>query len=205
MNNQENITPVTLIPVLELDIKTFHPPGHSEEGLFVSKYQKLSKIGNYIESPDGWFIPLTLLREDLAVFSQYLLLETAHIGELTICGGFQIWFGDEYIPSVSPGTSFRFAMQLADWMIKKEREVKQEIFINNDSYLTFYIKGDELTISIPDEQDREIKTALLDFLQQCEYAKRVTVEFAKAMESLIEKSSNCAITSSDVRFQFGLS
>ena len=90
MNNQKNIAPVTLIPVIELDIKAFHPPGHSEEGLFASKYQKLCKIENYIESPDGWFIPLTLLREDLAVFSKYLLLETAHNGEFTICGGFQI-------------------------------------------------------------------------------------------------------------------
>ena len=82
--------------------------------------------------------------------------------------------------------------------------MKQAISIDNDNHLTFCIKGDELTISIPHEQDREIKTALLDFFQQCEYAKRVTVEFAKAMESLIEKHSNCKITSLDVGFQFGL-
>jgi len=205
MDNQEqDKLIIEVIPVIEVDIKSYDLKSKSKEGLFASKYLELGKTGKFLESPDGWFFPLDNLLKDIQSYANFLLLENSKDEEFEICGGFQILIDGELIPSVSIGSSFLFAMNIANWVVNQEKDKSQIFNIDNDKTLSFGFEKNEIAISFFQGKKREIKIPSIEFKEKCKYAQKLTKDFAEAITPLIVNHGNKKITPEIVDYEFGL-
>lgn len=195
---------INVVPVIEVSLKSFLPSIGTEEGKFALFLLELSQKEDLLETPDGWFFPLEYLTKDINSIAKYLLAESLAIGELDVCGGLQIFLDGKRIPSVSSGSSFRYAMDLANSIITNEED--NEIYVPIDSHhtLLFSFVKDMVTISVYGEEYSYIPVPIRDLKKQLQIAQQDLREFAKTLKHAFEKQDTTIINSESLKYIFGL-
>jgi hypothetical protein len=199
---------LVVTPVIELGINTVAPPLNTSGGRLAAELQRIASAAGYLESPDGWFIPLGALMDKIEAVADYLHSEILHYNEFELFGGFEIVKG-KYSVGISLGANFRFAMELAEAIdsLSQENETRR-VFIDNDRYLNLVLEKGSVKITTGHSAKLTLQVELVvpveELKQQMKTAQDDVDQFARAIEPFLVHFPDTHISPKAVRQMFGL-
>ena len=195
--------------VIELGVETVMPPLSTRGGKLATDIQNHAEVAGYSKTPDGWFVPITALMDKVEAVVDYLHFEARYYKEFEVCGGFEILTEDGHSIGVSLGSTFPFAMELAETVFQLSHENKScRAFIDNDLYLNLTLENENIRI-VPGHMARHIPQdeyliPAEELRQGMGSAKGEVERFVGEIEPLLTKFSDIPISSQLVRQMFGL-
>ncbi|MEW6028107.1 MAG: hypothetical protein AB1554_01355 [Chloroflexota bacterium] len=190
-------------PVIELGILALQLSKPEKE--LALKIRKRAVERGYMDSPDGWFVPLVDLLNDLDVVAEFLWHEARHFGEFEIGGGFVIKISPQEQLGIPFDSTFRFAFDLANVVLSLGRSEHKNVAvgaqefwnISADSVLEYiYIQGGS--------KGPAVRVAIEPLQKQLRAAKSLVVKFATALEDRLKLYEDWRIASGEFKYMFGL-
>ena len=193
-------------PVLELGLNTL--PLNSVEKKLANRIERKAAKERYISTPDGWFVPLNDLRNDIPIVAEFIWHETIHYGEFEIGGGFDILINSHQLLGIPTNSNFRFGMDLANTVIKIRQGESRNISVGAQDFWKINVDNNQeeiITIIRNESKEPPIKSPLQSLKKRFRLAQLLVVDFSNKLEFCLNQyDENMKITSSEIRFMFGI-
>ncbi len=193
-----------VLPVIELG---FHALELSEsEKRLATKIQARAAKHSYMTTPDGWFVPLRDLQDDMPTVAEFLWHETNHYGEFEIGGGFVILVNPRQTIGIPSDSTFRFAVDLANAVINIAPDEKRNVAVGTQDFWSIYADSSLEDIVIESNRPKgfTVKLPVKLLQEQFQTAQLSLINFATELQKNFKHYENWKITSDQFRFWFGL-
>jgi hypothetical protein len=191
-------------PVIELGFNALKL--NDSEKKLAHKIRKIATNHKYLDTPDGWFVPLADLQNEIGTVAEFLSHETLHYGEFEIGGGFEILVAPHESLGIPVDSTFRFAMDLAETIINIEKDEKRRVAAGaqeNWDISTDSISG-TFMILIKRRKELAFRIPVVPLQEQFQAAKLQLVTFATQLEDALRAYKGIQFTPNQLRFMLGI-
>ncbi len=193
-----------IVPVIELGLNSIKL--NPLELQLAKKINRIAEKEKYIKTPDGWFVPISIVQDDLKTLAEFFWHETIRYGEFEIGGGFLIHADSKNILPIPYDSTFRFAMDLANSIINLKPGQKKNVAVGSQDFwiLTADDINDELSIKSNKLESCRVMSSL-QLLKKRFYEAQINVmnfenNIKKCMSLVIESR----ITPDEIDIMFGI-
>jgi len=209
MSQQDERSQITVESLIELATETTLLPPNTKAWQLAAEIRSQAVKAGYLQTPDGWFVPISMLLRRVEDVADFLHAEMVQYGELEIVGGFRILPREGESPGIPLSADFRSAMTLAKSIISLRHEDRvPQIFVGAQEIWTIALHNDTVKIQIRQMAAqyglKEFHFPARDLKRSFESARAEVEELANKLGQLLLRYQDGLIVPQKIRWIFGL-